>query len=116
MMEGKGMPPNTHVIRNYVELLCMGGEVDTATSIVEDYLKSDDPDFRNIVNNITIYRVAAEHTTLGNFEKAKGLADQMTEYVPALHRRIKSKEQRSLYLEKTMGDPMSNDIEEPSEF
>ena len=116
MMEGKGMPANTHVIRNYVELLCMGGEVDTATSIVEDYLKSDDPDFRNIVNNITIYRVAAEQTTLGNFEKAKGLADQMTEYVPALHRRIKSKEQRSLYLEKTMGDSIYDGSEETRDF
>ena len=106
MMEGKGMPPNTQVIRNYVELLCMGGEIDTASSIVEDYLRSDDLEFRNIVNNITIYRVVSEHTALGNFERAKALAEQMTEYVPALHRRIKSKEQRSLYLEQTMGDSM----------
>ncbi len=103
MMEGQGLAPNTHVIRNYVELLCMGGEIDTATSIVQDYLRSEDPELRNTVNNITIYRVASEQATLGNFEMAKALADEMTEYVPALHRRIRSKEQRSLYLEETMG-------------
>ena len=100
MMEGAGMAPNTHVIRNYIELLCMGGEVDTATSIVEDYLQNSE----HIVNNITIYRVASEQTQLGKFETAKALAEQMTEYVPALHRRIRSKEQRSQYLEETMGE------------
>jgi pentatricopeptide repeat protein len=102
MMEGKGEAPNTHVIRNYVELLCLGGETETATSIVEDYLSSADRGVRNTLNNITIYRVASEHAALGNFERAKALAKQMTEFVPALHRRIRSKEQRSLYLQETI--------------
>jgi pentatricopeptide repeat protein len=106
MMEGKGMAPNTHVIRNYVELLCLGGEIETATSIVEDYLSSTESSVRNTVNNITIYRVASEHVTLGNCERAKALAEKMTERVPALHRRIKSKEQREQYIQETMEDSL----------
>jgi len=109
MMEGKGMAPNTHVIRNYVELLCQGGDIETATSILEDYLESSDRDFRSTVNNITVYRVASEHATLGNFEKAKALAEQMTEFVPSLYRKIRSKEQRSLYLQETMGVSISSE-------
>jgi pentatricopeptide repeat protein len=102
MMEGKGEAPNTHVIRNYVELLCLGREIETASSIVEDYLSNADQDVRNTLNNITIYRVASENADVGNFERAKSLAKQMTEYNSALYRRTKSKEQRVLYLQKNM--------------
>jgi len=50
---------------------------------------------------------------LGNFETAKKLASMMTEYVPALHRRIKSREQRSLYVENNV-ESSTNDREEDS--
>jgi len=100
MMEDKGIPPTTHVIRNYVELLCLAGEIETATSIVEEYLTSDNPETRRVVNNITTYRVATENAALGNFDVARKLASMMTEYVPALHRGIRSREQRSLYVKE----------------
>ncbi|VEU43580.1 unnamed protein product [Pseudo-nitzschia multistriata] len=98
MMEENGVPPTTHVIRNYVELLCLSGEIETATSIVEDGLESADKGSPGSINNITIYRVAKEHAALGNFDKARELAETMTEHVPALHRGIRSREQRSSYV------------------
>eukprot|EP00536_Pseudo-nitzschia_multiseries_P000602 jgi/Psemu1/179031/e_gw1.7.165.1 len=107
MMEGKGIPPTTHVIRNYVELLCLAGEIETATSIVEEYLKSEDPETRLVVNNITTYRVATENAALGNFDIARNLASMMTEYVPALHRGIRSREQRSSYVNEFV-EPAKN--------
>lgn len=108
MMEEKGISPNTHLIRNYVELLCLAGECKTATSLVEDYLSSSDIEIFNTINNTTIHRVASEELRLGDFERAKVLALQMTEYVPALHRKIRSKEERYLYLQE-------NGLEAPPE-
>eukprot|EP00535_Pseudo-nitzschia_heimii_P005261 CAMPEP_0197177728 /NCGR_PEP_ID=MMETSP1423-20130617/3233_1 /TAXON_ID=476441 /ORGANISM="Pseudo-nitzschia heimii, Strain UNC1101" /LENGTH=777 /DNA_ID=CAMNT_0042627327 /DNA_START=238 /DNA_END=2571 /DNA_ORIENTATION=+ len=112
VMEEKRTVPNTHVIRNYVELLCLAGEGETATSIVEDHLRSTDPAVRNTVNNITIYRVASENADRGNFDRAKSLAARMTERNPALLRRIRSKEQRSLYLQEAAAEAASVGAEE----
>jgi len=114
MMEGNGTAPTTHVIRHYVELLCLAGESETATSIAEDFLSSEERATRLVVNNITIYRVATENAALGNFETAKKLAAMMTEYVPALHRRIKSREQRALYVVKSVESSTNDDRDEDS--
>jgi len=103
MMEENGISPTTHVIRNYIELLCIAGETATATSIVEEYLTSEDSETRLVVNNITTYRVATENAVRGNFDVARKLASMMTEYVPALHRGIKSREQRFLHVKEFVG-------------
>lgn len=114
MMEGEGTTPSTHVIRNYIELLCLAGESETATSVVEDYLSSGDPSVRKTVNNITIYRVATENAAQGNFEVARDLASKMTEYVPALDRRITSREQRSRHLSEAHSDDESSSSPPPT--
>ncbi|MGK3761534.1 MAG: pentatricopeptide repeat protein, partial [Bacillariaceae sp.] len=97
MMEEDNIAPTTHVIRHYIELLCLAGEIETATSIVEDFLSSS-KDGNTRVNNITIYRVAIENAILGNYKVAKKLCSMTSEIIPALHRKIASREQRSSYV------------------
>ncbi|OEU15723.1 hypothetical protein FRACYDRAFT_136750, partial [Fragilariopsis cylindrus CCMP1102] len=94
MMEEDNIAPTTHVIRHYIELLCLAGEIETATSIVEDFLSSS-KDGNTRVNNITIYRVAIENAILENYEVAKKLCSMTSEHISALHRKIASREQRS---------------------
>jgi hypothetical protein len=50
------------------------------------------------LNNITIYRVAIENAILGNYKVAKKLCSMTSEIIPALHRKIASREQRSSYV------------------
>jgi pentatricopeptide repeat protein len=97
MMERNGIPPSADVIRNYVELLCLAGEVATATGVVKDLLASDET--KSAVNNKSIYRVAIANADVGDFELAWQLAAATSEYIPMLHRIIDSKEQRYRNLE-----------------
>jgi pentatricopeptide repeat protein len=96
-MEEKGVEPSTFVVRQYVELLCQTGEIETATSVVDGCL-SDDDNRATIVCNKSLYRVALANADRGNFEKAKELAGKMSEEVPVLHRKIRSKEQRHIHV------------------
>ena len=95
-MEEDHVSPSSDVVRNYVELLCLTDEIDTANSVVDDFLGRGDTES---VNNITLYRVALANADEGNFKKAKEMAALTSEHIPVLHRKIKSKEQRTLYLE-----------------
>ncbi|KAG7353908.1 PPR: pentatricopeptide repeat domain containing protein [Nitzschia inconspicua] len=96
-MERDNILPSSFVIRQYVELLCQVGEVDTATSVVEDCLSSD-CEAELIVCNKSLYRVALANAEAGNCRKAKDLAGKMSEKVPVLGRKIQSKEQRHNHL------------------
>jgi len=99
MMEEDGTAPTTYVIQHYIELLCLAGEIETATSVVEDFLSSSSSkNEKIIVNNTTIYRVAMENAISGNYEIAKKIALMTSEFIPALHRKIASQEQRSSYM------------------
>ena len=94
MMEESGTAPTTQVLRHYVELLCLAGEIQTATSIVKDFLSSsrNNKDEERKINNITIYRIAVENARVGNYDVAKELASMTTEVIPALYRKIFSRE------------------------
>lgn len=96
-MEEDGVPPSADVVRNYVELLCMGGELSTATALIEDCMTNDE--MLSIVNNKALYRVALANAEAGNFDTAKKLASSTSEAIPILHRKIRSKEQRFQHLE-----------------
>ena len=96
-MEEDGVPPSADVVRNYVELLCMGGELSTATALIEDCMTNDE--MLSIVNNKALYRVALANAEAGNFDTAKKLASSTSETIPILHRKIRSKEQRFQHLE-----------------
>lgn len=96
-MEEEGVAPSADAVRNYVELLCMGNELETATALVQDCLSSDE--MVSIVNNKTLYRVALSNADAGNIEIAKMLAAKTSEEFPILDRKIRSKEQRFNHLE-----------------
>ena len=95
MMEADGISPSSDVIRNYVELLCIAGETNTATSVVVDCLSND----RFSINSKTLYKAAMANAEIGNFEVARDLASHITDDIPILHRKIRSKEQRYRHLQ-----------------
>ncbi|CAJ1958464.1 unnamed protein product [Cylindrotheca closterium] len=95
-MEEEGVQPSADFVRNYVELLCMGNELNTATELIQDCLATDG--MRSVISNKTLYRAAIAHADVGNMDIAKGLAAQTSELIPVLIRKIKSKEQRFLHL------------------
>lgn len=99
-MEKEGVEPSADFVRNYVELLCMGNELNTATALIQDCLVTDK--MQSVISNKTLYRAAIAHADVGNIDMAKELAAQTSEVIPVLIRKIKSKEQRFLHL-KSIG-------------
>lgn len=97
MMEEDGISPSADVVRNYVELLCLTEEISTATSVVDDFLSNGET---KCVNNKTLYRVALANVEAGNLEEGKRLASLTSEVIPVLHRKIRSMEQRQLYVKQ----------------
>lgn len=95
-MEDEEVQPSPDFVRNYVELLCMGNELNTATELIQDCLATDG--MRSVISNKTLYRAAIAHADAGNMDMAKELASQTSELIPVLIRKIKSKEQRFLHL------------------
>jgi hypothetical protein len=98
-MEQNSIEPSVDIIRNYLELLCLAGEVETATSVVEQCLSSNNDD-RSTINNKSIYRVAMANADACNFKKAKQLASKTTENLPLLDKKIRSLESRFLAMEQ----------------
>ena len=91
-MEEAGIVPTPHIIREYVELLCQAGEVDTATEVVLEALESGGD-----VNNKTVYKVAMVQADLHNFEAAKRLPNHIQETFPVLLINITRKESEVLH-------------------
>jgi hypothetical protein len=88
-LEERGIAPNHHIIREYVELLCLANEVETATSVVKETLANG-----GLVNNKTIYRVAMANVTAKNFTIARELTLTASEPLPFLLENIERAEQR----------------------
>jgi hypothetical protein len=88
-LEERGIAPNHHIIREYVELLCLANEVETATSVVKETLANG-----GLVNNKTIYRVAMANVTAKNFAIARELTLTASEPLPFLLENIERAEQR----------------------
>ena len=84
-MEEYGISPNVHIVRNYIELLCLAGEVATATNVVNSCIETGS---RSSVNNKTLYRVAMANVNDGNYDAAVYLSSLMTESMPVLDRKI----------------------------
>jgi hypothetical protein len=59
----------SHIIRNYVEFLCLAGHVDTATSIVLEAVKE-----KGLVSSKAIYRVAMANAKMFRFDVARQVA------------------------------------------
>jgi pentatricopeptide repeat protein len=96
-MDEEEVSPSADFVRNYVELLCLGSELGTATALIEDCLSTDE--MKLVVNNKALYRVALENAEAGNIEIAKKFASSTSEKIPVLHRKIRSKEQRFNHLD-----------------
>ena len=90
-MEAENVEPTSDIIRNYVELLCLAGEVETATGVVEDILQREQS---GLLNDKILYRVAMANIEISNLDAARKLASATGEHVTKLHRVIKSQEQR----------------------
>lgn len=69
MMDEKDIVPNSHIIRNYVELLCQVDQIETATAIVLE-ASSD----LGLVCSKTIYRAAMANAKLRQFDVARKVA------------------------------------------
>ena len=82
MMEEDGVQPTHHIIREYVELLCQAGQIDTATEVVLDAASitpvgtssSSSSSNEPLLNTKTIYRVAMANCRIGQFDTARKVA------------------------------------------
>ena len=71
-MEEQGLAPTYHIVREYIELLCIVGQVDTATAIVLDSIEKGEG---NLIGDKSIYRVAmANAKLLQQFDVARKVA------------------------------------------
>lgn len=88
--EGKTIVPTNHLIRNYVEFLCLVKQVGTATDVVVDALEreAESEDAPNIVDNKIILRVAIANAEEGNFDMARRLAASVSEPLPFMDAKI----------------------------
>lgn len=94
MMEESCIPPSTDFVRNYVELLCIAGESETADLVVDDILVS----FPKSVCSKTLYRLALANCERFEFERARQLASRITDHIPTLMNKIRSLEQRARHV------------------
>ena len=68
-MDDHQVKTSDHIIRNYIEFLCMAGHVDTATSIVMEAVQE-----KGLVSSKSIYRVAMANAKLFRFDIARQVA------------------------------------------
>ena len=90
-MEEHEIDVTSDVIRNYVELLCIAGEIHTATAIADDCFSRER---RDLVNNKTLYRLSTANADVGDMETARRLASMTSEVIPILYRKLNNKEIR----------------------
>lgn len=70
-METQGLSPTQHIVREYIEMLCLVHQVDTATAIVLESLQKGE---EHLISDKTIYRVALANAKLQKFDIARRLA------------------------------------------
>ena len=71
-MEAQNIAPTQHIVREYIEMLCLVQQVDTATTIVLESLRTGE---ESLISDKTIYRVASANAQLQQFEIARKLAE-----------------------------------------
>ena len=68
-MDDHQVKTTDHIIRNYIEFLCMAGHVETATSIILEAVQE-----KGLVSSKSIYRVAMANAKLFRFDVARQVA------------------------------------------
>jgi hypothetical protein len=68
-MDDHQVKTSDHIIRNYIEFLCMAGHVDTATSIIMEAVQE-----KGLVSSKSIYRVAMANAKMFRFDVARQVA------------------------------------------
>ena len=68
-MDDHQVKTSDHIIRNYVEFLCMAGHVETATSILLEAVQE-----KGLVSSKSIYRVAMANAKMFRFDIARQVA------------------------------------------
>lgn len=91
MMETSGIAPSRDLLRNYVELLCIADEIATANMVVDDLLSNAE---KAPVCSKILYRVAMTNATIGDIRRARHLASFVSDDIPVLMKKIRSKEER----------------------
>jgi hypothetical protein len=92
LMDEKDIAPDRHVIRNYVELLCEVGQIETASAVVLEAASE-----ANLVCSKTIYRVAMANAKLRKFDVARQVAACRTgEPLPLVLAGIEREEQQTI--------------------
>ena len=93
-MEHLQMEPSTHVLREYVEMLCTAEDLETATNMVLDLLENsttEEGETKSLaLNSKTIYRVARANFDAGEIRIAERIAKHCSRHLVALHQRIKT--------------------------
>ena len=68
-MDDNQVKTSDHIIRNYIEFLCLAGHVDTATSILLEAVHE-----KGLVSSKSLYRVAMANAKLFRFDVARQVA------------------------------------------
>jgi hypothetical protein len=68
-MDDNQVKTSDHIIRNYIEFLCMAGHVDTATNIILEAVHE-----KGLVSTKSLYRVAMANAKLFRFDVARQVA------------------------------------------
>ena len=80
--------PTHHFVRNYVEFLCILGQVETASMVVTDFLSPAGDTEGRLVDNKTLARVAVANAEAGDFGMARKCLASMSEALPFLEEKI----------------------------
>jgi hypothetical protein len=90
VMESQGLSPTHHIVREYVEVLCLAGKVDVATNVVLDLIASP-----GSVNSKTAYRVSMANVTAGNFDTARRFASDAGDHTNLILKKIAQEEAKA---------------------
>lgn len=90
VMESQGLSPTHHIVREYVEVLCLAGKVDVATNVVLDLIASP-----GSVNSKTAYRVSMANVTAGNFDTARRFAADAGDHTNLILKKIAQEEAKA---------------------
>jgi hypothetical protein len=91
LMENQGIAPTTHILREYIELLCQMNDISTATAIVREFIQSSNDNTSSNTGNVdngqqpaignkTLYRVAVANAHAQKFDVAREIAEMGSVY------------------------------------
>lgn len=96
MMETDGITPSRDLTRNYIKLLCLADELDTAKLVVDDLMKVSP----NSVCSMALYQLVKANLDKGDLATSKELASRISDNMPDIQRMIRSYEERTRHTKK----------------